>query len=139
MWNIRHLNIKNSFALGNPSKGIAWEEWFIKKYGAVRPKKELNTPFDFFWNNEKIDLKVCELYKRKIRRGKSVKKTNGWWTFNRHSNNTDFILCIGLINNKPIRFFKIPNNLFPKTGATISPMHSKYDCFIFNPISELGG
>jgi|TARA_Y100000310_G_scaffold110581_1_gene108962 hypothetical protein len=133
MWNIRHLKHKNSIGLGNPQKGVKWEEWFIKKFGAVRPKRELNTPFDFFWNKEKIDLKICELYKRKLKRGKPT-NSSGVWTFNRNGNGADFIICIGLINNKPFRYFKIPDSIFPKSGATIGLYKSKYDKFRFNPI-----
>ena len=128
-WYLRHNESKNSIFSGNPQKGIKWEEWFIERFGAKRPSRSLNTPFDFFWNNEKIDLKVCELYKRKFKRGKPVNKTVGCWTFNRNSDNFDFAVCIGLINNEVTRVFKIPNKDFPKSGITVSPIKSKYGKF----------
>src|SRR3990167_3737248 len=130
LWNIRHLKLKESIGLDNRPKGIAWEEWFIKKFGAKRPQRALNTPFDFFWGGDKIDLKVCELYKRKRRRGKLVKKANGVWAFNRNGDDADFMLCIGLIKDKIVRVFKIPNVNFPKTGATIGVKKSKYDKYL---------
>lgn len=134
MWNILHLNIKKSFVLGNPQKGIMWEEWFIRKFNAIRPQRALNIPYDFLWNNEKIDLKICELFKRKFKRGKPA-NSSGVWIFNRNGNGANFIICIGLINDKPIRFFKIPNTIFPKTGATIGLYRSKYDIYRFTPKS----
>jgi len=127
---MRNFKPKESLFNDNPQKGIKWEEWFINRFGAERPSKNLNTPFDFFWNNEKIDLKVCELYKRKFKRGKSIKKTTGWWTFNRNGSEADFMICIGLINNKPFRVFKIPEKVFPKSGVTITPLESKYNKFV---------
>lgn len=126
-WYMRHNKPKESIFTTNPPKGILWEEWFIKKFHAKRPSESLNTSFDFFLNNEKIDLKVCELYKRKFKRGKPVKKTVGWWTFNRNGSECDFMICIGLVNNKVARVFKIPEAFFPSKGATISPIKSKYD------------
>lgn len=130
-WYLRNSNAKQSFFAGNPQKGIAWEEWFIKKFGATRPSKSLNTPFDFFWNGEKIDLKVCELYKRKNKRGKAVKgEQAGCWIFNRNGDDADFILCVGLENSRPIRYWKIPDKIFPRSGATIGRFSSKYDPFI---------
>ena|SRR3990167_770330 len=131
-WNLRKYNPKESIFIGNPQKGVKWEEWFIKKFGAIRPSKSFNTPYDFNWNNEKIDLKICELYKRKKKRGKLVKNTVGWWTFNRNGNGADFMICLGLLNNQIMKVYKIPNKEFPKTGATISPAKSKYNRFLFN-------
>ena len=131
-WYIKHLSPNNSIFTGNPQKGIEWEQWFIKKYKAIRPSKSFNTPYDFIWNDEKIDLKICELYKRKFKRGKKVKNTVGWWTFNRNGNGADYILCLGLINNKIKKVFKIPDIIFPKSGTCISPLKSKYDEFLIS-------
>ena len=131
-WYMRNFKPKESLFNDNPQKGIAWEEWFIKKFGAKRPQRSLNTPYDFIWNEEKIDLKVCELYKRKMKRGKLVKKTQGWWVFNRNGSEADFIICIGLIGNKISRVFKIPEKNFPISGATISPTSTKYEKYAFS-------
>jgi len=132
-WYLKNDTPKHfSVFFGLPQKGIAWEEWFMKKYGGERPSKSLNTPYDFILNNERIDLKVSNLYHRKMKRGKPVKKNIGWWCFHRNSDDLDYVICIGLINDKPIKMFKIPNNEFPKSGITITPKKSKYDKYIIS-------
>lgn len=131
-WRLRNNPPNESIYFGRPQKGVLWEEWFINRYGAVRPSLALNTPFDFWWNGERIDLKICELYRRKMNRGRPVKFSSGWWVFNRNSNDFDFALCIGLLNDVPQKIFKIPNNDFPASGATVSPIKSKYDRFIID-------
>jgi hypothetical protein len=131
-WYLRNAKPKESVYFGKPQKGILWEEWFIKRYGATRPSEALNTPFDFWWNGERIDLKVCELYHRKTKRGRPVGQTIGWWVFNRNSRNFDFAICIGLVNGVPVKSFKIPNSEMPASGAVISPRQSKYDEFLFD-------
>ena len=124
---------KHSVFTDNPDTGIRWENWFIESFGATRPSLSLNTPADFIWNNEAIDLKVCELYKRSRKRDKPVDpaKQTGVWVFNRNKikEGVDSFICLGLRDGAIIKSLKIPAKDFPKSGITIGAGVSKYDRF----------
>lgn len=133
---MRKYTPTNSIFTGNPQTGIHWEEWFIQSFGAERPSKSLNTPYDFIWKGERVDLKVCELYKRKMKRGKLLdpSKQSGVWVFNRNTmkDDVDTFICIALVDGKVHRIYKIPPDQFPRTGASIGFNKSKYDQYIVN-------
>jgi hypothetical protein len=132
-WYLAHVKPQQSVFRNNPQMGIRWEEWFIERYGATRPQESLNTPFDFWWQGERIDLKVSELKKRKMSRGRPVKQTNWYWLFQRNSDSFDFALCLALIDNQITRVYKIPNSAFPRSAAFIGRTEkSKYDPYLFD-------
>src|SRR3990167_1555527 len=135
-WYLRVHKPKRSIFNGNPDTGIAWEEWFIKSFGATRPSRSLNTAVDFIWNGDNIDLKVCTLWKRKRKRGKDldIDKQSGVWVFNRNKikDNVDFFICIALVDGNIHKTFKIPSDKAPRTGMTIGFAKSKYDKYLFD-------
>ena len=145
-WYLRYLkrnsNIKSYFT-NNPNfwkteTGIAfkWEKYAAKLLGAKH--LEFNVGIgDLDWNGKIIDVKVCNLYKRKNKRGKLVKKSSGWWVFNRNKmKSLDFFFCICLIDDKPHKMFLIPSTIFPSKGATIGQKSDKYDKYIYPKISS---
>ena len=107
---------------GNPTDGIIWENWFIERYGAARPSESLNTPFDFIWNENRIDLKT-----RNITDPKYI-----WWSFvggKDCSKTCDFVVCLGIKYGKLRKVFKIPAKVFGKgvsIGCNHSPKFDKY-------------
>ena len=134
----KYPNTKSYFAK-NPNfwktetgKGFRWEKYSAKLLGAKHLKFN-RYGADLDWNGKKVDVKSCNLYKRKIERGKLIKGNRlGWWVFNRNKEkDMDFFLCICLEENKPIKILLIPNNDFPKRGAVIG-WKSKYDKFILS-------
>ncbi len=121
-WYMKNAKPKNSVYLGNPQKGIVWEEWFIKKFGAKRPSVSLNTPFDFFWKGERIDLKTA-----------NKNKKGSWWSFGGWDKDCgkdcDFVLCLGLLNDRMQKVFKVPASVFGRgisVGCLTSPKYDKY-------------
>jgi len=88
-------------------------------------------PYDLFWNGTKIDVKTCNLYKRKKKRGKKVKKCSGWWVFNKNKGYADKYFCICMIDNIPVRYYLIPKNEFNK-GITIGQRSVKYNKFLIS-------
>lgn len=114
-------------------KGRKWEEFIAKKFGGVL--QPFCHPFDILQNNQKIDVKSCNLYKRKIRRGKAIKDVDGqtgWWVFNRGKTKPiDFFICVGLEKGVLKKIYKIPNDAF-LNGITISIHKSKYDKFLIS-------
>lgn len=113
-------------------KGWLWEKFIAN---LINGKWQgFGKPVDIICNGEKIDVKSCELYKRKKKRGKEINQEiqSGWWVFNRNKNvGCDFFICIGLINGIPQKIFKIPNNVFKK-GLVISPHKSKYNQYLIS-------
>lgn len=138
MWAKKHKKIVNSFNNGNREEwlktetGIAWswENWIAKQFNGKW--QGFNKPFDVEIDNKKIDVKVCELYKRPNKRGKPVKnrkKQTGWWVFNKNSGNiANEMLCIGLVNGVPHSIWSIPKDIFGKS-MTISPNSNRFDCY----------
>ena len=113
-------------------KGRIWEIFVANlTKGELQP---YGSHFDILIDGKRIDVKSCNLYKRKNKRGKAIKnpeKQIGWWVFNRNSGEieVDSFICIGLIDNKPIKIYKIPSRQF-RNGIVISPRKSKFDEFI---------
>lgn len=114
-------------------KGFLWE-----KFVANLIKGEwqgFGASVDIVCKGEKIDVKSCELYKRKKKNGKDIPnfdKQTGWWVFNRNINkDCDSFVCIGLVKGVPQKIFKIPDSVFKK-GLVISPNKSKYDQYLIS-------
>ena len=91
----------------------------------------LNKPYDITWKGLKIDVKSCNLYKRKLKRGKSVKKSSGWWVFNKNKGYADKYFCICMIENIPVRYYLIPKENFNK-GITIGQRSVKFNKFLIS-------
>jgi hypothetical protein len=91
----------------------------------------MNRPYDIEWNGLKIDVKSCELYKRKKKRGKECACNSGWWVFNKNKNDAEWYLCICLKDNKPIRYYLIPLENFSK-GIAIGQRSEKFDKYLIN-------
>ena len=90
----------------------------------------LNKPYDIKWRGKKIDVKSCNLYKRKNKRGKPVaKKQSGWWVFNKNKNYADKYFCICMAENIPIRYYLIPAKNFNR-GITIGQKSIKFDKYL---------
>lgn len=89
----------------------------------------LNKPYDIEWKGIKIDVKTCNLYKRKLKRGKSVKKCSGWWVFNKNKGYADKYFCICMVDNIPIRYYLIPRKQFNR-GITIGQKSIKFNKYL---------
>lgn len=115
-------------------KGFKWERYSAKLLGAKH--LEFNGKgADLDWNGKLVDVKSCEIYKRKFAHGKPTFNRYGSWIFHRNTNKPmDFFFCICLKNNKIIKKYLIPNEFFPK-GVSIGKISPKYDKFIFKSIT----
>lgn len=91
----------------------------------------LNKPYDIEWNGLKIDVKTCNLYKRKFKRGVKVNKSSGWWVFNKNKGYSDKYFCICMIENIPVRYYLIPKEDFNK-GITIGQKSIKFDKYLLS-------
>lgn len=112
-------------------KAVYWEKWAARRLGAKHLMFNRNLG-DLDWNGKIIDVKVCNLYKRKLKRGQPTKNIFGNWVFNRNKpKNIDYFLCICLIGKKIEKILLIPNNEFPKIGLTIGKK-SYFDKFHLN-------
>lgn len=89
----------------------------------------MNRPYDIEWNNKKIDVKSCNLYKRKLKRGKKVNNCGGWWTFNKNKGYADEYFCMCLIDDRPVKIYLIPNKAF-SNGITIGKKSNKFDKYL---------
>jgi hypothetical protein len=93
----------------------------------------MNRPYDLKYKGLKIDVKSCELYKRKVKKGKLVKFCRGWWVFNKNKGYADKYFCLCLIKDIPIRYYLIPKKEFNK-GITIGWKSKKFDKYLINKI-----
>lgn len=109
--------------------GFKWE-----KYAASLLNAE-HIPFnngpDLKKDDYGIDVKVCVRYHRKMKRGKIVKNSTGWWVFNSNNKKKEvkWLFCICLNENQTInKQLYIPADLFykNKTGITVGE-NSKFD------------
>lgn len=138
-WRFKNSNVKNSTVRdgagfgSTTQKGLFWENYIAKKLdGAICVSNErMNQVSDVIWNGMKIDVKSCNLFKRKIHHGKPAKNLFGWWVFNRNSfkKEIDYFACVCVIKNKVEKIYLIPTSEFPKSGITIG-QKSKYDKFL---------
>ena len=110
-------------------KGMRWENWFAEKIGGMNINNPImNRSFDVLANGAQFNVKSCELYKRKIKRGK-VCSSIGWWVFPRNKGSCDFYACICLEGGKPTKLYIVPANKTPMSGLTIGYKTSKYESF----------
>lgn len=109
--------------------GLKWEQFAAKLLKAKLLLFNMKGA-DLDWNGKMVDVKVCNLYKRKFKRGKPVKSNQaGVWVFNRNKEKlVDFFFCIALLKNKPHKLLLIPGDEFPKKGLVIGHK-STYDKF----------
>jgi len=109
--------------------GLKWEKYAAKLLKAKHLIFKRGA--DLIWKEKMVDVKVCNLYRRKLKRGKPVKSTQtGVWVFNRNKvKPMDFFLCIALFKNKPEKIFLIPNSEFPQKGMVVGKK-SKYDKYL---------
>lgn len=135
-WYIRNNPNCKSYFTKNPEfwntetgVGFKWEKYAAKFLKAKH--NEFIKGIDLNWNGKLVDVKACNLYKRKFKRGKSVVgEQSGNWVFNRNKiKPVDFFFCCCLKDNKLIKKYLIPNSNFPKIGAVIG-LKSKYDKFL---------
>lgn len=123
-------NNDSLFWTSETGKGFKWELEGAELLTAT------HLPFngeaaDLDWNGKRVDVKSCELYQRKKKRGKPVKREQGGvWVFHRHKPKPmDFFLCFCLVSGKPTKILLIPDKEFPLGGITIG-WKSKYDIHI---------
>lgn len=126
---ISSLNKSNTWK-GRKAELIALQ---ILKGSIDNNKDVLNRDFDILWNNKKIDVKSCNLYKRKLKRNKPVKKCSGWWVFNKNKGYSDMYFCICMIENIPIKYYLIPKEDF-NNGITIGQKSLKYDKYLIKKL-----
>lgn len=92
-------------------------------------KNRMNNDYDLMWNNKTVDVKTVNIYKRKNKRGKPVKKEqSGWWNFGKGKNTADYYFCICLVGHIPSRYYLIPKEYYNK-GVCIGYKSKKYDKF----------
>ena len=136
-WYLRNTNSKSYFLEDEgfwnteTGKGFWWERWASEKLGA----KHLifnSRGCDLEKDGTLIDVKVCELYKRKRKHGRPTKKIRGGWIFNRNmKKKCDFFYCICLLDDKLFKTYMIPSKHFPEKGVTIGWV-SKYDKYLYD-------
>jgi hypothetical protein len=129
---VQSFFIKNSnFLQTETGIGFKWEKYIADLIGAEHLEFNYGG-VDLQKDGKLIDVKACNLYKRKFKRGKPVKKEqSGNWIFNRNKvKPVDYFFCVCLIDDKPVKILKIPSEHFPLKGATIG-QKSKYDKFKF--------
>jgi len=129
--NVKSLCIKNpDFWKTETGIGYKWEKYVAKKIGAEHIKFNYRGE-DLRLGNLKIDVKACELYKRKrkTQRGAKVGSVFGNWIFNRNNiKPMDYFYCVCLIKGKPVKELYIPADKFGFKGITIGNK-SKYDIY----------
>ena len=88
--------------------------------GAEHMNREImNQPFDILWRGICVDVKSCELYQRKNKRGKKVvSEQSGCWVFNKNKGSADKYLCICMLRGVPFVAYLIPAKEFGN-GTTI--------------------
>lgn len=138
-WYLRNNLKAKSYFAKNPlfwktetGIGFKWEK-YAAKFLKAKHLEFNGSGSDLDWNGKKVDVKVCNLYKRKFKRGVLYGHKNGQngiWLFNRNKfKPVDFFFCIGLVKNKLIKRWLIPASVFPHVGASIG-FKSKYDIYL---------
>lgn len=98
-----------------------------------------SAPFDILWGKKKIDVKTCNLYKRKRKQGKEVdpSKQAGWFSFHKFDGKSkgkdiDYLFCIGLLDGIPWKMWLIPYQDILSQNFTITSNASKrYDKYLY--------
>lgn len=134
-WYVRHNPNAKSYFVKNPEFwktttgiGFKWEKYAAKMLGAKHLMFGKGADLD--WKGRAVDVKVCNLYKRKSKRGKLVKKEQaGWWVFNRNKRKPiDYFYCICLKDGEPVKRLLIPNAVFPNKSLVIGA-NSRYNIY----------
>lgn len=142
-WYLRHNPGAKSYYNKSPDfwkteTGIAvyWERKSAQLLGARH--NLFGAGADLDWNGKTVDVKVCQLYRRKLKRGKAVKsQQQGVWVFNRNKlKPIDFFLCWCLQGEAIKKLLLIPADQFARAGITVG-LYSKYDKYKLPP--NLGG
>ena len=124
--------IKNSdFWKTETGIGFKWEIYASKKLGAKHLKFN-GSGGDLDWNGKIVDVKSCNLFKRKFHRGiKTSSNIKGYWVFNRNNiKPIDYFFCVCILGDNVHKTLLIPSKSFPKTGITVG-WKSKYDKFLY--------
>jgi len=136
-----YLRTTSSHSLGNrdplfwdseTGKGFHWEQEGSRLLDAIHlPFNHGGNRADLQWQDKLVDVKSCELYRRKFKRGKAIKKEqSGVWVFHRNGEKLmDYFLCFCLENDIPQKVLLIPSHDFPSSGITIG-RKSRYDIYI---------
>lgn len=95
--------------------------------------KAMNKPYDIEWEGMRVDVKSCNLYKRKLVGERKVKNCAGWWVFNKNKGVSDKYFCICLINDVPVRYYMIPAKDFGG-GITIGQVSKKFDKYLLKKV-----
>lgn len=116
----------NSLRQTNVHKGMFAEKEAVKILsGSVRINRRFHkqSPYDIEWNGKKIDVK-------------SANKSHYKFSFNLagSQNRSDYIFCMGYINNKIHKLWLIPSAVFPqeKNSIAFGCKSSKFDKYIFH-------
>ncbi len=128
-----YLNNNPKFWESETGIGFKWEKYAAKLLKAKH--LEFNNGPDLDWNGIGVDVKVCNLYKRKNKRNKKcdINKQKGWWVFNKNNDKKEvkYFFCICLKEDGNIeKQLLIPSNKFLGNGITVGSK-SKFDEFIF--------
>lgn len=132
--NSNHYKVHKKFWETQTGIGFYWEIQGAKLLGATHTK--FGKGCDLVWGSKLVDVKACNVFKRKKQDGKLTPSTRkGVWIFNRNKEKPcDFFLCYCLESNKPVKILLIPAISFPKSGITIGET-SKYDKFIYPSVA----
>ena len=128
-----HLNSNQDFWKTQTGIGFKWEIEGAKLLGAEH-LNSFSGGADLMWGEKLVDVKSCNLWKRKNKRGTPTKgEQHGVWVFNRNKiKPIDFFLCYCLKDDIPTKILLIPEKVFPKKGAVIGNI-SKYDKYKLCP------
>lgn len=90
-----YLNNNPLFWKTETGIGFKWEQYAAKVLNAKHIP--FNNGPDLIKDSIGIDVKVCNLYKRKLKRGKKV-DNKGWWVFNKNNEkqSVKYFFCICL-------------------------------------------
>lgn len=110
--------------------GFRWEKWIADKIGAKHVEFNIGG-CDLEMDGQLIDVKACNLWRRKHKRGVPVKsEQSGVWVFNRNKQKKcDWFYCVCLDGGSVVKVYKIPSDIFSKSGITIGNK-SKYDEYL---------
>ena len=135
-------------------------EWAMKKYGRTKESMKnsetykgrraellaidilggkdmnneaMNRSYDIeLKDGTKIDVKSCNLYRRKNKKGKPViGEQSGCWIFNKNKGYADKYFCICMINNVPVKHYLIPKDKF-NNGITMGRISTKFNKYLIN-------
>lgn len=123
----KHGSTEESLAASNTYKARKWEEIFAFVLGANDKNAEcFGSRYDLDLDGLHIDVKICQRYFRKTKRGKKIDDSSGWWVFQKNKNIADAFLCACLDGEVITKLLLIPNEAIAGTGITVG-VNSSYD------------